>query len=39
VVDPYGWDGPGEDPWANNERGADSVYLWKDGEAPTLKAK
>ncbi|MCC6334544.1 MAG: M23 family metallopeptidase [Myxococcales bacterium] len=39
VVDPYGWDGPGEDPWAQNERGAASMYLWKDGEAPTLKAK
>ncbi|MEW5740889.1 MAG: M23 family metallopeptidase [Myxococcota bacterium] len=39
VVDPYGWDGPGEDPWAKNERGAASLYLWKDGEAPTLRAK
>ncbi len=39
VVDPYGWDGPGKDPWAEHERGAESRYLWKDGEAPTLRAK
>lgn len=39
VVDPYGWDGPGPDPWAQDPRGAPSVYLWKDGEAPTLKAR
>lgn len=39
VVDPYGWDGPADDPWAKNERGAESAYLWKDGEAPTLRAK
>jgi murein DD-endopeptidase MepM/ murein hydrolase activator NlpD len=39
VVDPYGWDGPGDDPWAKNERGAESLYLWKDGEAPTLRSK
>jgi murein DD-endopeptidase MepM/ murein hydrolase activator NlpD len=39
VVDPYGWDGPGKDPWAEHERGAESQYLWMDGEAPTLKAK
>ncbi len=36
VVDPYGWDGPAPDPWAKAEKGAKSVYLWKDGEAPTL---
>jgi murein DD-endopeptidase MepM/ murein hydrolase activator NlpD len=39
VVDPYGWDGPGEDPWATHEQGAPSEYLWISGEAPTLKAK
>jgi hypothetical protein len=39
VVDPYGWDGPGPDPWAADERGAESQYLWKPGEAPTLKAR
>lgn len=39
VVDPYGWDGPGPDPWEADERGAKSLYLWKPGEAPTLKSK
>jgi hypothetical protein len=39
VVAFYGWDGPGDAPWAKNERGAESLYPWKDGEAPTLKSK
>lgn len=41
VVDPYGWDNSNNlpDPWAENERGAASSYMWKDGEAPTLKSK
>jgi len=39
VVDPYGWDGPGPDPWAQADRGAKSMYLWKPGEAPTLKGR
>jgi murein DD-endopeptidase MepM/ murein hydrolase activator NlpD len=39
IVDPYGWDGPGKDPWAQDERGAPSQYLWQPGEAPTLKSK
>ncbi len=38
-VDPYGWDGPEQDPWADHPRGMASAYLWKDGEAPTLKAR
>ena len=39
VVDPYGWDGPSPDPWAQDPRGAPSMYLWKPNEAPQLKAK
>jgi murein DD-endopeptidase MepM/ murein hydrolase activator NlpD len=39
VVDPYGWDGANPDPWAQAEQGATSLYLWKPGEAPTLKAR
>jgi murein DD-endopeptidase MepM/ murein hydrolase activator NlpD len=35
-VDPYGWDGPRADPWAQDDKGVPSVYLWKDGEAPRL---
>ncbi len=38
VVDPYGWDGPGPDPWAESEHGVRSDWLWIDGEAPTLKS-
>ena len=36
VVDPYGWDGPADDPWAREPDGAPSLYLWKDGQAPDL---
>lgn len=39
VVDPYGWDGPGPDPWAEAAAGAPSQYLWFAHEAPTLKAR
>jgi murein DD-endopeptidase MepM/ murein hydrolase activator NlpD len=34
-VDPYGWAGPGPDPWAE-KTGAVSVWLWKPGEAPAI---
>jgi hypothetical protein len=36
VVDPYGWDGTMADPWEMNEQGSPSLYLWMEGEAPTL---
>ena len=35
-VDPYGWQGPGEDPWAAHPEGAESVWLWRSGEAPPV---
>ncbi|MBK7862336.1 MAG: M23 family metallopeptidase [Archangiaceae bacterium] len=35
-VDAYGWDGPRTDPWVEKEKGAQSYYLWRDGEAPKL---
>lgn len=35
-VDPYGWEGPGADPWAQHPQGATSVWLWRPGEAPSL---
>jgi murein DD-endopeptidase MepM/ murein hydrolase activator NlpD len=38
-VDPYGWDGPGQDPWAGEAEGATSLHLWKDGEAPGLGSR
>lgn len=33
-IDPYGWQGPGADPWAQHPDGAVSLWLWKEGEAP-----
>jgi murein DD-endopeptidase MepM/ murein hydrolase activator NlpD len=36
TVDAYGWQGPGEDPWAVHPQGAPSVWLWKEGQAPRL---
>jgi murein DD-endopeptidase MepM/ murein hydrolase activator NlpD len=35
-VDPYGWEGPGVDPWSQRPAGATSVWLWRAGEAPSL---
>jgi murein DD-endopeptidase MepM/ murein hydrolase activator NlpD len=34
VVDPYGWNGNGSDPWALDPAGAASVWLWRTGEVP-----
>ena len=36
TIDPYGWEGPGPDPWAQNSQGAESLWLWKPGQAPAL---
>jgi murein DD-endopeptidase MepM/ murein hydrolase activator NlpD len=36
VIDPYGWQGGGEDPWALHPRGAYSAWLWID--APEILA-
>ncbi|MBL8961136.1 MAG: Ig-like domain-containing protein [Gemmatimonadetes bacterium] len=36
IIDPYGWEGPGTDPWLNEADGAASIYLWKPNEAPAL---
>ena len=37
LIDPYGWHAPTEDPWERDPRGAASVWLWKDGAAPSLR--
>lgn len=34
-IDPFGWQGTGQDPWAVHPRGAPSLRLWKDGQAPS----
>jgi murein DD-endopeptidase MepM/ murein hydrolase activator NlpD len=35
-IDPYGWSGSSPDPWASDPRGAQSAWLWNDGQAPRL---
>ena len=37
LIDPYGWHAPARDPWELDPRGAASVWLWKDGAAPSLR--
>jgi murein DD-endopeptidase MepM/ murein hydrolase activator NlpD len=37
VIDPYGWSGPGPDPWAIRHEGAASLQLWKPAQAPTRR--
>ena len=39
LVDPYGWEGAGLDPWADNAAGAGSIWLWRSGEAPALRLR
>jgi murein DD-endopeptidase MepM/ murein hydrolase activator NlpD len=38
-IDPYGWDSARADPWADHPKGAQSYYLWEDGEAPRLEGR
>jgi hypothetical protein len=33
-IDPFGWQGAGADPWAQHPDGAESLWLWRQGEAP-----
>lgn len=33
-VDPFGWEGQSDDPWALHPDGAASLWLWKPGAAP-----
>jgi murein DD-endopeptidase MepM/ murein hydrolase activator NlpD len=35
-VDPFGWDGAAPDPWAGHSQGAESEWLWQDGETPPV---
>jgi murein DD-endopeptidase MepM/ murein hydrolase activator NlpD len=37
LIDPFGWHAPTGDPWEIDPRGAASVWLWKDGAAPSLR--
>lgn len=35
-IDPFGWSGESQDPWANHKQGSKSVWLWKEGKAPFI---
>jgi murein DD-endopeptidase MepM/ murein hydrolase activator NlpD len=35
-IDPYGWNGNTTDPWAVHPDGAASIWLWKQGQAPSV---
>lgn len=34
LIDPFGWQGEGTDPWEYHADGAQSAWLWRVGEAP-----
>jgi uncharacterized repeat protein (TIGR01451 family) len=36
AIDPFGWEGEGADPWAEHPQGTESLWLWKDGQAPAV---
>jgi murein DD-endopeptidase MepM/ murein hydrolase activator NlpD len=37
VIDPYGWHASATDPWEADPQGAPSVWLWREGAAPSLR--
>jgi hypothetical protein len=37
VVDPFGWDADGSDPWAGTPVGSRSWQLWLEGAAPEMR--
>jgi murein DD-endopeptidase MepM/ murein hydrolase activator NlpD len=37
VIDPFGWHSASTDPWEADLLGARSVWLWRDGAAPSLR--
>jgi murein DD-endopeptidase MepM/ murein hydrolase activator NlpD len=39
LVDPYGWEGTGLDPWSQDSSGSSSIWLWRAGEAPALRLR
>ena len=36
IMDPYGWSGPGTDPWAADTGGIESIRIWSAANAPRL---
>ncbi len=39
LVDPYGWEGAGLDPWSQDPSGSSSIWLWQPGESPALRLR
>jgi murein DD-endopeptidase MepM/ murein hydrolase activator NlpD len=39
LIDPFGWQGIGADPWSQHPDGTASLWLWQPGEAPSLSLK
>ena len=37
VIDPYGWEGDAADPWAQDDRGMESFWMWLPGRAPRIQ--
>ncbi len=37
AIDPYGWHTPQPDPWEIDPRGLPSLWLWREGAAPSLR--
>jgi murein DD-endopeptidase MepM/ murein hydrolase activator NlpD len=36
MLDPFGWQGVGPDPWASKSTGAPSLWLWRPDQAPDI---
>lgn len=36
TIDPYGWEGAGNDPWSATDDKKRSVWMWKPGQAPDM---
>lgn len=36
LTDPYGWEGSFADPWSSHPEGGPSLWLWREGQEPTL---
>jgi murein DD-endopeptidase MepM/ murein hydrolase activator NlpD len=36
LLDPYGWESPESDPWAEHPEGTPSVWLWQPDHAPAI---
>jgi murein DD-endopeptidase MepM/ murein hydrolase activator NlpD len=37
VLDPYGWEADGADPWPGGRQGLESFWMWLPGKAPRIQ--